>query len=793
MRKRILNYSKYLFLLSIFLLHPISLILSQEEKEIDARRRLAKLLYQQPDEEKRISFNVRNHSVRDLLSIIASKADVNILVDKDIKDKVSIKLINVHWKNAMKEVARAAGCVVEEVSPVLYHVTKPPTVTMEFVNAKLTMVLELLASQAGSNIILSKDVQGIVSLNLRDVHWLQALDTIVKTAGFVAVREGEGGKIIRVVTKQSLRNQLETEIIPLQYVRPEGTYKAAVSSAANSTAGGVLFVGEAKAPGDPTTSFTLYQALRQAVDASISEQVIYDASTNAFIVRATKPTINKLKEIINKVDVEPLQVFIDIKFVRTTSDSLLSKGIRFNQDSTSEEDGIIGRLVFNRTDPTTSGVLSPEENNAAQAGQATGSFRGIFPFDVGEGIPPFSKRFRLPAVLDVQQTLGVLRLIKSSSHSRIVQAPTILTLNHKEATIFVGESVPFAAQNVQFDQSGNATVTLSPGKGSPISIGFSLFITPHIIPETDKVLMQVIPKSSILTGVTAQAQGGPAGFERFSFGGAQGTFIDLPRTQDQIVVTTFMVENQNTAVIGGLYTESTTELVSKVPILSSIPIIGELFTYRQYNTKTENLLIFVTPTIVRSTQELKKHSMKKIIDFANKDYFFQKSRGNASDGKIHNLPVSKEEYSGVLNHLYFLEKAEKKYKETMEKVYQAILSEQFPTAMNLLKSYPKQYASTQFAKKITAAIQELPGFEVNYLKAVSKLKTKTRHASQLRQARKSLENYLKNYRRAVQTSSNFKKAITEKIKQILQMEEAQRIQQEKEKLNSKKQKIKRRQ
>jgi type II secretory pathway component GspD/PulD (secretin) len=183
------------------------------------------------------------------------------------------------------------------------------------------------------------------------------------------------------------------------------------------------------------------------------------------------------------------------------------------------------------------------------------------------------------------------------------------------------------------DQNGNVTVTLEESDDSPISIGFTLFVTPHIVRGTDQVIMTVIPRTNMLTGTTAAAVGGVEGFERFAFSvGAGGieSFIDLPRTRDQTVVTKMIVRDGLTAVIGGLLTEEREEITSRIPILSAIPILGNLFTFRRVDTSVSNLFIFIRPTILRTPEDQRGLYRAAHRQFRDWDPFFQREKHRKS-------------------------------------------------------------------------------------------------------------------------------------------------------------------
>ena len=247
---------------------------------------------------------------------------------------------------------------------------------------------------------------------------------------------------------------------------------------------------------------------------------------------------------------------------------------------------------------------------------------GTWPFDIGNmqsiGVP-----YQALGVLDFTQTQLLISMIKDDENSKIVQQPFLTTLDNYPSTIFVGEEVPFAVQNVQQDQNGNVTVSIDENDRSPVNVGFTLYVSPHVIPGTDMIYMNVIPKVSTLVGNTSDIPG----FDRFRFsdpGSGTSAFIDLPRESSQTVVTYLRVRDGQTAVIGGLHTERKVEIESGIPGLSDIPYLGELFKWRRRQADVNHLLILVTPRIIKSSdvsEEIYRNALKEAERW---DYFKEK-------------------------------------------------------------------------------------------------------------------------------------------------------------------------
>ncbi|MGH7294360.1 MAG: hypothetical protein ACRELB_05490, partial [Polyangiaceae bacterium] len=446
--------------------------------------------------------------------------------------------------------AKDAGVEIEERGPRLFVLSQPPRVSMEFADADLPVVLDLLARQAGKNIVLSNDVRGKVSLNLRGVQWWKALETIVKTAGYVAVKEDED--IIRIVPPSALQAQLSLEVYPLVYLRPPDEYKAVLpvrplgqtAEGHTGSSGAGLFVDRlSNTPKqDLLTEFTLLSSLKKMANTAIGESIDYDAGSNSIIVNATATKHAEIAALLKKIDVEPEQVFVDVKFITTNNANFWRDGLKIGDPEKDPANaGVRVGLGLAGNSFASQGVNNPEV--------AAGTAYGQFPFKFGEAVSNFTRAFNVPALLDFSQMTLLMQYVDTDNDSKVTQAPTLLALDGRESVIFVGERVPFAQQVANQDQNGNVQVTLQESPRSPESVGFTLFITPHIIRDTDQVILTVIPRVTRLTGDQN------SGLERFDFVDPRtgiATFIDLPRVADQTVVTKLLVHDQTTAVIGGL-------------------------------------------------------------------------------------------------------------------------------------------------------------------------------------------------------------------------------------------------
>jgi type II secretory pathway component GspD/PulD (secretin) len=598
---------------------------------------ISKFLDRKPEAaqlKREIDVSVEEADLRDVMDEIGRRVGRNIIVEPDIHEKVTISLRKIPWRDAVDVIAKMTKCEVEQRGSILV-LTQPPKVTIQFTDANVRTVLQLLAAYSGKNIIISPEVRGDVTLDLHEVHWLKALYAIVRTVGDYEVVE-ETADLLRVVPRSSIAQQLKTELIPLKYLRPPTKYLAtpprtSVGTGPAGAGAANLFVGTPKPPtGVAEDEFTLYKALKGIVDSAGSagpsgkSTIQYDSQKNGFLVRGTQPLIEEIKKIVDRLDEEPSQVYVEVRFVSTQDNNFLDFGLQ----PADQVNGISFGGPFPNGEEVNAGVVTTgkvasSNTNVNTAFLApTGSTPvGTFPFAFGNGVSRFANTFQIPAVLDFRGLQATLNMIDRDTRTRLLQQPSLFLRDNEDAVLFVGEDVPFAQINANPDLNGNVVQTIGPGQGSPIAIGFSLFLSAHVVPNTDRIMMTVIPRVSQPGGST----GTENIFDAFPLSvNGQTVNLLLPHTKEQALVTHIMVDDGQTAVIGGLLTESDNEVIVRIPILSHIPIIGNLFTHTHREKEVDNLVIMITTTIVRSRAQSVALFKKHDAQMKARDYFYKK-------------------------------------------------------------------------------------------------------------------------------------------------------------------------
>lgn len=557
----------------------------------------------QGDRSSRLTLKLKDRDLRDIVASIRRKTNANIIMDPGIEALITVELGDIHWRQALDLVAEQGGCVVRELDGGILKIEQPPPVYFAFENTDIQKVIDTIAKISGANIVVNPDVQGQITVRLKNVPWRHALDACVKTLGFVVVEEDRG--ILRVVPASNIEQDLETATIQLRFVRPQSVYVPFISSEYIQNQQGNIQLQKGE------MNFTLLDTLRSMVTPEIGN-LEYIQETNVIVCRDTRPVVDSVRRTISMVDTEPSQIYLDVRFVTTSNEDILDVGISPGGSGWTASLGlgaIPTRLPFDLgTGGWEDDIIANDTGTGPFATDGSNSSAGLTIPNVVFG------------ALDFTQVSATLRLLKKDSRSEIVQAPQIVALDHQTATIFVGEAVRYAQARVEQGQAGGLLLALEEGDESPVSVGFQLLATPHIVPGTDKVILHVIPKRTALSG-TGSTTLAPAGFDVFTIGtsSSEEGRIALPRVSSSTLATTVLLTGGQTAVLGGLKTKTETETTTKLPLLGDIPLLGYLFKNTAKQETTTTMIVFITPTIIRSVDDMKA-SMSQVLQEKVRDH-----------------------------------------------------------------------------------------------------------------------------------------------------------------------------
>jgi type II secretory pathway component GspD/PulD (secretin) len=538
----------------------------------------------------RVDLRVEGRSLADVVQYLREKSGANIVVigepDED-KRELSLELSDVSWRDALDIAAEKVGFVVTQRTGGILVVEKPARVTIEFMDTPITHIVDTIAKLGGANIVVSPDVAGTLSLRFNEVPWRDALEAAVKTLGYVVIQEERG--VLRVVDPKSLQAQMSTRSYQLRYLRPQTRFRPQIKSeflqAMPSQTG-------QKGGQDVAATFTVLQALKKALNSG--GEMDYIESQNVIIVRDTDQVHLAIKEMLARLDVEPAQVFVDVKFVSTLNSDLLDLGVDYG-DGGPQVTASGGQIPI--TLPFGLGGKGWEDPIIVNT-SGKGPFADPL-LNVGTTVFPDT----IFGALSFTQVQATLKLLQRDVKSDVIQAPRLIALDGREATIFVGETIRYAEAKSEQGQAGGLQLSLTEAQASPVEVGFQLLIVPHVIPGTNTLSMEVIPKETSLSGTGSSALA-PAGFDVFTVGasGLEGS-IALPRTRSSTIITTMLLESGQTAVIGGLTTDTDVRTESRVPGLASIPLVGELFKHRKKERQRRSLIVFITPSVVHTSAD----------------------------------------------------------------------------------------------------------------------------------------------------------------------------------------------
>ncbi|HIG10649.1 MAG: hypothetical protein ABGY71_14950 [bacterium] len=543
----------------------------------------------------RVTMNVAERTLESVIDFLREKSGANIeIIDTDeetISTSVirSMQLRDVHWQIALEIAAEKVGCIVEDRTNGVILVTKPWPVTFDYSNADIRIIIDTIAKISGANIIIDELVSGSLTVHFNGVPWRDALDVVAKTRGYTVLEERGG--VLRVADPLKLKEQLTTKSYQLRYLRPKSNYVPILKSE--------FVQGQAQAPsGKVSEHFSVLTALTKAL--STVGQLDYIERQNVIIVRDTQQAHSEVREILVALDIEPKQVFCDVKFVSTSNGDLLNLGVDYGDNGPviSISGGQIPiTLPF---DPGHGGIEDSIIANNTGGGPWYSSDDSLGAgFNNGATFIPDT----IFGALSFTEVSAALHLLQRDTSTEVIQAPKLIALDGHEATIFVGETIRYAEAKSEQGQSGGLQLSVAEATGSPVEVGFQLLIKPHIVPGSERIIMDVIPKETSLSGQGNTALA-PPGFDVFTLGasGLQGS-IALPRTRSSTIVTTMIMDSGQTVVIGGLTTDSDVETETRVPGLWRIPLLGKLFQHREHSVQKKTLLVFLTPTLVHSRQD----------------------------------------------------------------------------------------------------------------------------------------------------------------------------------------------
>jgi type IV pilus assembly protein PilQ len=446
-------------------------------------------------------------------------------------------------------------------------------VTFNFQDVPVRTVLQLIAEESNLNIVASDTVQGNVTLRLINVPWDQALDIVLQAKGLDKRRSGN---VVWIAPQSEIakfeqdkedariaienRAEMITEYIPISYGNAEDLAKLLTDEAKGGSGGGAGAAAQNRGFLSPRGSIS------------------FDRRTNTLLVIDIPQRVQSVKDLVRLLDKPVDQVVIEARIVIANESFARELGAKFGIS------GSNNNVYFNNT--VANNVAF--ENSVATANNANSTVPPPSPLQ----IPTLTHglNFNLPSTLAGAGSLALsilnagyaldmeLSALQTEGRGEVISNPRIVTSNQKEAVIRQGQEVGY----LTLTGAGTAGGTQVPQVQFKEAL-LELKVTPTITND-GRVFLNMNVKKDEVQGFIDTGAG------------------QVPTIAKREVNTAVLMEDGQTVVIGGVYEFKNTKDLSKVPFLGDLPIIGNLFKKRgTTNTKAE-LLILVTPKILRVAQ-----------------------------------------------------------------------------------------------------------------------------------------------------------------------------------------------
>jgi type IV pilus assembly protein PilQ len=439
--------------------------------------------------------------------------------------------------------------------------------SLNFQDIPVRAVLQLIADFTSLNVVVSDSVDGNLTLRLKNVPWDQALDIILKAKG---LSKRESGTVMMIAPSEEIAAQEKIDLEAQQSITELAPIRSAFFTInfAKVTELAALFSGTIGDGGDEEAAASGSTGI-----LSSRGSIIIDERTNTLILKDTEEVISEVRRTLKKLDVPIRQVMISSRIVIATDQFTKELGSRFGVTSAkSNADGFgVTTGTFRGSDTISSSGLE----NLADTGTAE-------PFTLPSGITATD---RLNVDLGTAGAAGSLAFavltgstlvdleisaLQAENNGEVISSPRVVTADRHQARIEQGVEIPYLSAS----SSGATQVEF---KKAVLSIE----VTPQITPD-DRVIMDLSVNNDTVGDV----------------------FAGIPSIDTREVTTQVLVNNGDTVVLGGIYEQLTRDEVDKVPFLGDIPLIGYFFRHTLESDERRELLIFVTPKILKDALSL---------------------------------------------------------------------------------------------------------------------------------------------------------------------------------------------
>ncbi len=428
--------------------------------------------------------------------------------------------------------------------------------TLNFQDIDVRPVLQLLADTSGQNIVVSDSVKGRVTLRLQNVPWDQALDIVLRSKGLDMRRKNN---VILVGPQAELAAQEKAELAARKDIQELAPLRTEF-----------LQVNYAKA----SEIARLVKSSGGGSLLSARGNVSVDERTNTMLVQDTAEQLTAIRTMVSTLDIPVRQVLIESRIVIVSDDFSRELGVRAGFTRVSDDLGDL--MAISGSAQSTDTIMGSALDNLANTNPRT-----PFPVEVPFGnfdrynvnMPVANPAGRIAlSILDFDDFLIDLELSAAQNEGRgeIKSTPRVITANGREAIIEQGVEIPY-------QESASSGATTTQFKKAVLS----LKVTPQITPDDRVILDLTVTKDSVGQLVPS----------------ATGGFV--PSIDTRNIQTQVLVKDGQTVVLGGIMETERRDSIKKVPLLGDVPLLGNLFKSKSKINNRDELLIFITPKILR--------------------------------------------------------------------------------------------------------------------------------------------------------------------------------------------------
>lgn len=423
------------------------------------------------------------------------------------------------------------------------------TISVDFPDEDVRTILRNIADLFELNLVIPDTLQARTSIKLREITWRQAFEVVLEPQGYTYV---EDRNIIRIKSIEELTTEpVDTRVFVANYARAED----------------------------------LQGSIEPLIDNAAGGRIKVDVRSNALVITERPSRMNKIQEIIERLDKATDQVMIESKFIEVTNSDTKNLGVNWaSLSSYSASAGPFERDWSRERTSTSEGISDSELTGSSTTSTSSGETGGFADPDVisnedsigstsslASSLSSLASTSRLDtALFSADQFEVILSALSVQDDIKLVSNPTVVTLNNTQAKIAIGERYPIPEYTFNSETGERQLDNINYE-----DIGITLDVTPQVN-SAGFINLEIVPEVS----------------SSDSFAIIENT--EIPVIESRRTETTIMIKDGYTLAIGGLVENTTVNQDTKVPVLGSLPGIGRLFSSESDSVSQRNLIIFIT-------------------------------------------------------------------------------------------------------------------------------------------------------------------------------------------------------